>query len=66
MCEDNAEDSVWLQRDKCNSWTNVYCILRIAEQEVTEKILSCSTEHGSPKIVYRNVKGFICCIVFHE
>ena len=46
LCEDNAEDSVWLQCDKCNSWANVYCTLHIAEQEVTENILNCSTEPG--------------------
>ena len=43
-CEVNAEDSIWLQCDKCNFWGNVYYILHIAEQEGTEKILTCSTE----------------------
>ena len=38
--EDNVKDSVWLQCDKCNFWAIVYCILHIAEQEVTEKMLT--------------------------
>ena len=43
-CEGNAGDSVCLRYDKCNFWANVYCILHIAEREVTEKLLTCSTE----------------------
>ena len=43
-CEGSAEDSVWLQCDKCNFWANVHCILHTAEQEATEKMLTCSTD----------------------
>ena len=43
-CEGNAEESVWLQCGKCYFWAHVYCILHNEEQDVTKKMLTCTTE----------------------
>ena len=53
----NAEANVWLQFDKCNFWANHCCILRIAEQEVTEKML------GMLKILFviKACRKLFCC-----